>query len=123
MNFPHVNCLHFIASHSLVRIIQRWERSGQGEGGHAAANGDDIEDYFEIRQPTGNTIDPSSPRFGTLEGRNCRTLSTQRNFLQGKPRCIRLGVLLLKNGDRRLEGGAIYNSLQSHFAIIKFNFR
>lgn len=51
----------------LKRTIPKWERSGQGEGGH---NGDDNDD------------DVDKPAFGVLEGRSCFALSKIQDFFE-----------------------------------------
>ena len=72
---------------NLVRIIQNWERSGQGEGGRHAAVGEqeseesDDADGFVIYDTT------TSVRFGSLSSRNrseC-ALQSRAAFLCGKP--------------------------------------
>jgi hypothetical protein len=63
----------------LNRIIEMWERSGQGDGGyHAAGEDSKVDEGFEI-------IDQASPRFGALASRNPRALAGRAAFLHGKP--------------------------------------
>ncbi len=65
---------------NLLRIIQNWERSGQGEGGRHAGNDEeheDTEDYI--------IFDTSSVRFGSLSTRSECALQNQAAFLNGKP--------------------------------------
>lgn len=66
---------------NLLRIIQNWERSGQGEGGRhedgGEANGQEEEDFI--------IYDTSSDRFGSLSGRPACALQNRAAFLCGKP--------------------------------------
>jgi hypothetical protein len=63
----------------LNRIIEMWERSGQGDGGY-----DDGEEDSEVHE--GYTIvDQASPTFGSLAGRTPRALDGHAAFLHGKP--------------------------------------
>lgn len=64
---------------SLTRIIAKWEKSGQGDGGHF--DSDDDEEESASR----NTIDESNPQFGVLQDRPQFALDTRSAFLQGKP--------------------------------------
>ena len=61
---------------NLLRIIQNWERSGQGEGGHHDPN--------EFSDETENQ-DSGSPAFGTLGNRSESALQNRASFLCGKP--------------------------------------
>ena len=74
----------------LIRLITDWERSGQGEGGHTNAAGEDID--VECTLPT--VIENSIPdpiyevndfKFGGLANRRRPALANRRNFLNGKP--------------------------------------
>lgn len=71
----------------LIRLITDWERSGQGEGGHANVAGEDI-DFEAI--PTVSTIpdavyEQNDAEFGSLCNRSRPALACRRNFLNGKP--------------------------------------
>jgi hypothetical protein len=60
---------------NLLRIIQNWEKSGQGEGGHDEP--DALEDLV--------ILDTTSERFGTLSSRSECALQNRAAFLRGKP--------------------------------------
>jgi hypothetical protein len=60
---------------NLLRIIQNWERSGQGEGGH---DGEETDDEFLI-------IQSEEEQFGSLSRRSQAALQNRRSFLYGKP--------------------------------------
>ena len=75
---------------SLLRIIQNWERSGQGEGGRHAGTDDDEEQ--DGREESDNPeefiiFDTSSVRFGSLSrtSRSECALQNRAAFLCGKP--------------------------------------
>ena len=60
----------------LLRIIQRWEQSGQGEGGRD--NDVDAEKDEEDEASVDRII-------GSLSGRPARALQSRAAFLNGKP--------------------------------------
>ena len=62
---------------NLLRIIQNWERSGQGEGGRHEPVGDDPEELI--------IFDTTSDRFGSLSSRSACALQNRSAFLCGKP--------------------------------------
>ncbi|KAI2489342.1 hypothetical protein MHU86_25255 [Fragilaria crotonensis] len=75
---------------SLLRIIQNWERSGQGEGGrHAGTDDDEEQDGREESDDPEEFIifDTSSVRFGSLSrtSRSECALQNRAAFLCGKP--------------------------------------
>ena len=61
---------------NLLRIIQNWERSGQGEGGtDETEDGDDVD----------GAVAESGDAIGGLQGRPARALDSRAAFLYGKP--------------------------------------
>jgi hypothetical protein len=75
----------------LLRIITRWEQSGQGEGGMDAEDelqyGRAVVDD-ETPTPIGNHDDQDSVAhdcIGSLEGRPARALQSRASFLNGRP--------------------------------------
>ena len=76
----------------LVRIIRRWERSGQVEGGadseqeEEANNNDDVESVSSMGATSIHTGRSGSPaHMGALAGRRARALETRAAFLNGRP--------------------------------------
>ena len=65
---------------NLLRIIQNWERSGQGEGGRHAGDDEELEDPEDYI-----IFDTSSIRFGSLTTRSECALQNRAAFLNGKP--------------------------------------
>ena len=73
----------------LLRIITRWEQSGQGEGGRDAQG----EDGEEPRHDDGSSLTPSQQtdeddtreNIGGLNGRPPRALQSRASFLNGRP--------------------------------------
>ena len=65
-----------VRSH-LLRMIQNWETSGQGEGGHDGDHTDTMEGMEIFR--------PDEDRFGSLTGRSEAALQNRESFLRGKP--------------------------------------
>ena len=73
----------------LLRIITRWEQSGQGEGGRDAQG----EDGEEPRHYGGSSLTPSQQtdeddtreNIGGLNGRPPRALQSRASFLNGRP--------------------------------------
>lgn len=65
---------------NLLRIIQNWERSGQGEGGtDETIDAEDADDVVDgAPEESGDTI-------GGLQGRPARALESRAAFLYGKP--------------------------------------
>lgn len=63
---------------TLTRIIVKWEKSGQGDGGTLDSDDEDKENSPEI-------IDEDNVRFGALSDRPQFALDTRSAFLQGKP--------------------------------------
>lgn len=64
----------------LLRIITRWEQSGQGEGGM------DPEEEEEYREGSAGADDDSCENMiGSLAGRPARALQTRAAFLNGRP--------------------------------------
>lgn len=71
---------------NLLRVIQDWERSGQGEGGRHAGDDDDEEDGESAGDPENSIIlDTESARFGSLVSRSECALQNRAAFLRGKP--------------------------------------
>ena len=66
---------------ALKRVIQNWERSGQGSGGFI--NEDDICDERDEDDDDSNN-NFSSSAFGTLSGRAPQSLELRRNFVDGR---------------------------------------
>ena len=67
----------------LLRIITRWEQSGQGEGGR-----DDLEDEVDEEDDEGSfsaAVGSQSATIGSLGGRPARALQTRAAFLNGRP--------------------------------------
>jgi hypothetical protein len=62
---------------NLFRIIQNWERSGQGEGGT-----DETEDFDDVLD---GAVAESGDAIRGLKGRPARTLDSRAAFLYGKP--------------------------------------
>ena len=67
---------------NLVRFIQNWERSGQGEGGRHAGGEEESDDAGDFV-----IFDTTSVRFGSLSttSRSACALQSQAAFLCGKP--------------------------------------
>ena len=67
---------------NLLRIIQNWERSGQGEGGQHAGDQED-----EEHEDPGdfNILDKTFQRIGLLTSHSARALQSRAAFLLGKP--------------------------------------
>ena len=65
---------------NLLRIIQNWERSGQGEGGRHAGDDEELEDPEDYI-----ILDTSSVRFGSLTTRSECALQNRAALLKGKP--------------------------------------
>jgi hypothetical protein len=89
------DCLASMRS-ELIRIIDRWERSGQGEGGRdqeedqvdAADTNQDNDDVSATSSISSgdNDSSPRRPRnFGSLDRRPPRALQSRAAFLNGKP--------------------------------------
>ena len=57
----------------LLRIIDKWEQSGQGDGGRFPGRDEEEEE------------DDESPSWGKLEGRSQEALDNRANFLGGSP--------------------------------------
>ena len=64
---------------SLTRIISKWERSGQGDGGHL--DSDDEDSASRQRE----ILNEDSTEFGVLSDRPQLALDSQSAFLGGKP--------------------------------------
>ena len=64
---------------NLIRVIQNWEQSGQGEGGHMESEGNNNEDNYHLRVPLN-----VGSSFGQLAGRSNNALANRCNFIQGK---------------------------------------
>ena len=62
---------------NLLRIIQNWDRSGQGEGGT-----DETEDLDDVLD---GAVAESGDAIGGLQGRPARALDSRAAFLYGKP--------------------------------------
>lgn len=62
---------------TLTRIIAKWEKSGQGDGGRL--------DSDDEEETTAEVIDENNNRFGVLSDRPQFALDTRSAFLQGKP--------------------------------------
>ena len=62
---------------NLLRIIQNWKRSGQGEGGT-----DETEDLDDVLD---GAVAESGDAIGGLQGRPARALDSRAAFLYGKP--------------------------------------
>jgi hypothetical protein len=75
----------------LLRIISRWEQSGQGEGGMDQEGGDEEDNDDEVASSTSSISSggskASSPRhsIGSLTNRSPRALQTRAAFLHGRP--------------------------------------
>jgi hypothetical protein len=65
---------------NLLRIIQNWERSGQGEGGRH-----DHSDELEGPDEDFIILDTTAERFGSLSSRPICALQNRAAFLCGKP--------------------------------------
>ena len=88
------DCLASMRS-ELIRIIDRWERSGQGEGGRDeeedqadAAERPDEDDASATSSMSSGCDDSSSRRprnYGCLDSRSPRALQNRAAFLNGKP--------------------------------------
>lgn len=61
---------------SVTRLIRKWEKSGQGDGGHHTDDESSI---------TNDVENEDSLQFGTLQGRPQYALDSRAAFLQGKP--------------------------------------
>ena len=72
---------------NLLRVIQNWERSGQGEGGRHAGGDDDEEHGGEYAGDLDSIsiLDSESARFGSLASRSECALQNRAAFLLGKP--------------------------------------
>lgn len=90
---------------SLRRGIQKWERSGQGDGGFEE---DDAE--FEMglveSEEEEESDDDEGARFGSLKKRSRRALDNRRNFFDGK------SSYLLYMWEMLCEHGLIQSSMQ-----------
>ena len=74
----------------LLRIITRWEQSGQGEGGQEnedAKEAADQDDAASLTTSIATTADGNSPdkTIGALSGRSARALQSRAAFLNGRP--------------------------------------
>jgi hypothetical protein len=75
---------------NLLRIIQNWERSGQGEGGtdettsDAEPQNEDV-DIDDVLEESGGTSVVGNTVMGGLQGRPARALDSRAAFLYGKP--------------------------------------
>jgi hypothetical protein len=77
----------------LLRIISRWEQSGQGEGGRDDGGdepdaNDDDESSSMLTSMTSEANDEGRrnlPAMGSLYGRPARAMQSRSSFLNGKP--------------------------------------
>ena len=70
----------------LLRIITRWEQSGQGEGGRDAEEAKDEQEEDSITNNEYNDGSHCPPRnIGCLDGRPARALQSRAAFLNGRP--------------------------------------
>jgi hypothetical protein len=69
----------------LLRIITRWEQSGQGEGGRDAEEAKDDQEEDSITNNEYNDGSHCPPRnIGCLDGRPARALQSRAAFLNGQ---------------------------------------
>lgn len=68
----------------LLRIITRWEQSGQGEGGREAEE-EGVTNDDASSSLTSSQADDDTRNIGGLSGRPPRALQTRASFLNGRP--------------------------------------
>jgi hypothetical protein len=69
----------------LLRIITRWEQSGQGEGGRDAEEEQEEEDSLTNDDDDNQEDDRPRENIGDLSGRPVRALQSRAAFLNGRP--------------------------------------
>jgi hypothetical protein len=72
------NCISSLRA-ELLRIVTKWEASGQGDSGYHASDGEDSESV------PGRLLEPEHPSFGKLANRSAGALSSRASFLRGQP--------------------------------------
>lgn len=70
---------------NLIRIIDNWKRSGQGDGGYDDDSDDRMEDSGMVEEVRTHDIAKSSHGYGELRNRPCRALDTRSSFLHNRP--------------------------------------
>ena len=87
---PHVQDMFASMRSNLLRIIQNWEKSGQGEGGTDETTSDaepqnEDADIDDVLEESGGTSVVDNTVMGGLHGRPARALDSRAAFLYGKP--------------------------------------